>query len=324
MIPRLIGLGLALMLVSGSLASAPAGVRFFDGETWTRRDAPWPRRVVLLVHGLDEPGFVWDELAPALAKQGLRVARFDYANDGPIPGAADRLAAALRLLRAGGVHQVDVVAHSMGGLVARDMLTRDEHYAGEGAGPADLPAIDALIMLGTPNGGSALARLQCVSEAYEQLVRSATNGCLPQRDWSRDGRGEAADDLLPGSAFLAALNRRPLPAHTNLTIVAGRCVPLSKDELGACATWIDRATDRLPPKLRRWMRERGDDAGRTVLAAVSGVGDGVVTLDSARLEGVDDIVVVEANHIDMIADPLDTGRTPPAVAIVLERLSRVE
>ena len=56
--------------------------------------------------------------------------------------------------------------------------------------------------------------------------------------------------------------------------------------------------------------------------AVRGIGDGVVSIESARLPGVDDTVVVEANHLSMIVNLLRSDSTPPAIPIVLERLAR--
>jgi hypothetical protein len=112
---------------------------------------PVPRRVIVLVHGLDDPGWMWRDMVPALRGAGHDVARMEYLNDGPIDEAADLLAWSLLALRAAGVEHVDVVAHSMGGLVTRDVLTRPAYYDGDGRGDERLPAIRRLIMCGTPN-----------------------------------------------------------------------------------------------------------------------------------------------------------------------------
>ena len=52
-------------------------------------------RVVMLVHGLDEPGGIWDQLAPALVADGHTVVRFEYANDQAIAISAGDLIEAL-------------------------------------------------------------------------------------------------------------------------------------------------------------------------------------------------------------------------------------
>jgi hypothetical protein len=65
-------------------------------------------------------------------------------------------------------------------------------------------------------------------------------------------------------------------------------------------------------------------SGEAVKAALgdlaTAVGDGCVTVESARLEGVADFVVIQADHIGMIHDYLNSGLTPPAIPIVLDRL----
>ena len=59
----------------------------------------------------------------------------------------------------------------------------------------------------------------------------------------------------------------------------------------------DNSTDWL----RKWVRDAEANKAKSMLAAaVRGLGDGIVTLKSAKLEGVEDIVEVEANHISMI------------------------
>ena len=82
--------------------------------------------------------------------------------------------------------------------------------------------------------------------------------------------------------------------------------------------------------LDRLQRLAGDDApvglsgvSRALQAMVNGLGDGIVSINSARLEGVTDIVTVEADHIGLIANVIPSDRTPPAIPIVLDRLETV-
>ncbi len=75
-----------------------------------------------------------------------------------------------------------------------------------------------------------------------------------------------------------------------------------------------------------WLRDlvTGSEASlaaSAIGAAIGGIGDGVVTLDSARLEGVDDVVVVQADHVGLIVNAVPShDRRPPAIDPVLERL----
>jgi hypothetical protein len=63
--------------------SRQLGLRLLTAAQDPEKDAPaWgplpertPARLVLLVHGMDEPGGIWDDLAPALAAAGHAVAR---------------------------------------------------------------------------------------------------------------------------------------------------------------------------------------------------------------------------------------------------------
>lgn len=298
-------------------ALAPAtGVRWFaedegllnadwiDHDDWVDRGAsrPLPADLVLLVHGLDEPGGIWDALAPAIHEAGYPVARFDYPNDQPVADSAAVMHEALVRLRAAGVRRIAVVAHSMGGLVTRDVLTRT---AWQPQPTPTTPAIPLLITLGTPHAGSPWARWQPIAEAREQIQRWAES---PDRDpsllfgWNADGLGEAAIDLRPGSPFLTDLNSRPRPPETRIVCVVAILPELPEDA----------PMDAIPGYARA-------------------LGDGVVPAESAVLEGADRVARVRANHRSMVR-PVEIGAfiretlgvapspTPPAIPIVLEEL----
>ena len=272
-------------------------------------------RAVVLVHGLDDPGWMWRDVSPPLLDAGHVVLRFEYPNDQPIADSADFLAASLQDLRTIGIVEVDIVAHSMGGLVSRDVLTRTAYYNGDGSGRGRFPAVDRLIMLGTPNHGSAMVRLRSVAELREQVYRWLS-GEWSWQDSLDDGAGEAGRDLLPGSDFLRRLNGRPHPAHTSYTIVAGQLSPVSEKELATLAKRVEA--------LARTMGIQDTAGSRLATSmfqeAVRGIGDGIVSIESARLLGVDDLIVVKANHLSMIVNVFPSDSVPPAIPIVLERL----
>jgi pimeloyl-ACP methyl ester carboxylesterase len=282
-----------------------------------------PSRVVVLIHGLDDPGFMWRDLIPALRGRGLTVARFEYPNDGPISDSADLFAAALRELRNRDVETVDIVAHSMGGLVTRDVLTRKAYYDGDGAGTEDLPAVDRFIMLGTPNHGSNMARLRGLGELREHLYR-AFNGDVPAFSFGEDGDGEAAIDLLPDSDFLRRLNARPLPTHTAFSIVAAQWSPLDGSDVKSLVRNVQEFAGSTNSS--QWLRDLansgdGESAAALMTEAVNGLGDGCVTIDSTRIQGVEDFEVVRGNHLSMIVNITSKDVVPPAVPIVVNRLT---
>ncbi|HWB20832.1 MAG TPA: alpha/beta fold hydrolase [Phycisphaerales bacterium] len=281
---------------------------------------------VVLVHGLDNPGFIWRDIIPILQDAGYAVVRFDYPNDGPIEQSADLFADELRKLREHGVKSVDVIAHSMGGLVTRDLLTRSELYGSNGGGNTSLPAIDRFIMVGTPNHGSEMAHLHPVAELGEQLIRiAALNGTWD--GFSADGNGEAEPELFPDSEFLKNLNSRPLPSHTKMTIVAGRWLGSQSSAVQTVSAGIDHAltSEHAPSQVRDFVSQHGlcfKLLTQHLLAkAADDLGDGVVTLDSAKLDGVTDFNVVTANHVGLLfGDPMDSSSS--ALAIILDRLSK--
>jgi pimeloyl-ACP methyl ester carboxylesterase len=270
-----------------------------------------PAHVVLLVHGLDEMGCVWDFAAPMIAGAGYSVARFDYRNDQAIARSAEDLTAALAALHARGVNRVDIIGHSMGGLVAREALTRPGLYGGAGSGRAGLPDVGRLIMIGTPNRGAPLARFQAVTEAREQLLRLIDSDRMSVRELAgflRDGRGEAADDLLPGSAFLTQLNARPLPEGVEITLISG-------DAAGLRGSAVERALGSAV--LASTLGVDGQAVLRRKVAALAdALGDGVVSADAMALAGVTDVVALHGTHRSIVSGSLSA----PAIGVILERL----
>ena len=265
----------------------------------------WPGdRVVLLVHGLDEPGGIWDEVAPALLDAGYVVARYDYPNDQPVVTSAEGLVEWMRVLSEIGVERVDIVAHSMGGLVSREALTNPE--MGASSGFIEGVEIGRLILCGTPNEGSAWAKLRGVAEVRERLTRWLASDEMDLTilgGLGVDDRGRAGVDLLPGSAFLESLNAREMPSSVSVTCIVGRVVDPVKT-MGLASA--DQAADAL--------------------------GDGVVSVQSAMLDGCDDVVHLVANHRSMIRTvEIEEGwRTmvgseraprPEGISVILDRLA---
>ena len=63
-----------------------------------------------------------------------------------------------------------------------------------------------------------------------------------------------------------------------------------------------------------------DDLESMLLSMTHGLGDGLVTLASARLEGVP-LVTVSGNHLSMIRNISESNsRIPPAISVILNRL----
>lgn len=262
---------------------------------------------ILLIHGLDEPGTIWDDLLPALESAGEQVMEFIYPNDQGIEQSADALAEHWSALPAG--PPVILIGHSMGGLVARDFVSRLRHPVGMPAHVSG-PAVSGLILLGTPNQGSEWARLRVWLELRDQFTT------LHKERFSlfaalRDGMGEAKIDLRPGSDFLETLNRRPWPSEVPIRTIAGRLLtPLDPSEDFA-AIAAAAHSDLLAHRLADWWSSLGED-----------LGDGVVSLESVQVPGGPPPLLVEASHRGMLMRLLPDDPQPPAIAPILEILEQ--
>ena len=151
------------------------------------------RHVVVLLHGWAG----WSRMLLSLEhhlqdRLGRRVVRAQIGRGlDCIRGCAERANSALqRLAEQGPLDAVDLVGHSMGGLVATELLKSLDRGR----------RVRSVITLGTPHRGSPLARLGA-------RVLRGLSGSLEQ--------------MLPEAEFLRALHAQPLPRGTALYSVAG-------------------------------------------------------------------------------------------------------
>jgi len=294
--------------------SETIGLFFFEADQKAPPRAIADRPSVILIHGLDDPGRVWQDLAPELVKQKFNVWLMRYPNDQPVVESARLFFEALQGLEEQRIDRISIVAHSMGGLVSREMLTRPEIDYNASARNRQVPEVVALIMVGTPNHGSQLARLRVFTEMRDQLVRM-TKGEINWLGWIIDGAGEAKIDLLPGSRFLTELNARAHPEGVHMLIIAGITSPWSEKDINR---WVDNLRESAPDDKKKWV----DELGKNMLALTRGLGDGLVTVESTRLEGVPHRIV-DGNHLSIIRNiTSDSRRIPPAVPIIIDQLKR--
>lgn len=267
---------------------------------------------IVLVHGLDDPGKVWRSLAPELLEKGHQVWLMNYPNDQPVGESADLLFKEFEKIKSFGVHQVSIVAHSMGGLVSREMLTRPSLNYHLVMQKGQVPRVDMLIMVGTPNHGSQMARFRMFSEVRDHFAR-LTKG---EADWLGmvlDGAGEAKIDLLPGSRFLAELNARPHPQNVDQFVIAGILSPRQASDI---SQWKEDIEAKLP----EYRQAQVDALGKHMIDMAHGLGDGLVTVESTRLDGVPHRTVA-GTHLSMIRNiTAGSRRIPPAVPIVVDQL----
>jgi pimeloyl-ACP methyl ester carboxylesterase len=270
---------------------------------------------VVLIHGLDDPGKVWMNLAPVLTGKDTNVWQLRYPNDQPIVDSARFFYDQLKRLKQLGISEIAIVAHSMGGLVSREMLTNPQMAYTEKTSTGDVPRVTGLIMVGTPNHGSELARFRVFGEIREQWVNMVKGRGHILRG-ILDGAGEAKIDLIPNSQFLKSLNKRPHPEGVRMLIIAGDISP-----------WDGRDIDRFLESTRKYTPTAGQKMLVEIAAFLKsmsgGLGDGLVTVKSTRLDGTDH-QTVHGTHLSMIRNiSKESSRIPPAVPLIIEYLGQM-
>lgn len=275
-----------------------------------------PASSIVLIHGLDDPGKVWQDLTPALLNEGYDVWQFEYPNDQPLAESTSLFFDELTKLRSHGSSRIDIVAHSMGGLITRDLLTNATIDFPGASEEQRVPLVDIFIMVGTPNHGSPIVKLRFFAEVRDHLARLAKG----QANWLNsifDGAGEAKIDLLPGSQFLNELNSRPHPEGITQLIIAGVTSPWDQEELTGL---LDTYSQKLPG-----ISSQDLDAVKTAVASMTdGLGDGLVSVESTKLPGIPHMTV-KGTHLTMIRNVTnDSERTPPAIPIIMKQLQMRE
>ncbi len=260
----------------------------------------------ILLHGLDEPGGIWDELVPALDEAGFNAWEFRYPNDQAIDRSADLLAEHWPELDS--AQPPVLIGHSMGGLVIRDFVTR--HLEPQGSDPEiHGPSVRAVIQVAPPNQGSDWARLRAWLEIREWIadIRAQRFSLFAGL---RDGTGAAKIDLRPDSRFLAELNEREWPKDIPIRIIGGQ---LSEPTPGMIAGVEALADDLDAPELADELEQMWSQLG-------GDLGDGVVPVESLPLPEAPEPVIVPASHRGLLVTLPLTETEPPAIEIIVEWL----
>jgi pimeloyl-ACP methyl ester carboxylesterase len=258
------------------------------------------RPMVVLMHGLDCNRRNWCAMTNLLVEEGYQVTYFTYPSDQPLADSAKFFAQHMQALRETfPTMRVDIVAHSMGGLVAREYVEGPEYAGG----------IEHLILIAPPNHGSRWAgyRLALEAEEHYYLWRNE-----PNWNWTwmiTDGLGEAGRDLKPDSEFLTTLNARDRRESVKYTIIAGFRHPAYR----MAANAVDRTTTWIPDRISHWWGVR--HCGRALENAANHLNehqsdcDGPVSMASTELDGVDDHILLPADHTTLY---YGWGDEPPA------------
>jgi hypothetical protein len=118
-----------------------------------------------------------------------------------------------------------------------------------------------------------------------------------------EGMGEAAQDMLPGSAFLTGVNRRPRRRGVAYHIVAGDVGFLTRDARAQIEARVE-LVNRNAGIFGRLTQAATADLPDLLDELTDGTGVGCVAVERTRLEGVGDHVILHANHAELIRAPL--------------------
>jgi pimeloyl-ACP methyl ester carboxylesterase len=303
----------SLLLLSAAPAERPKAAGGFRARASYQANDP-ARPTVCLIHGMNSSSGSFVHMIPSLEAAGFGVVVYDYRFNRDLDRLAPEFLRDWRAFRkqVGERRPWAIVTHSMGALLARWYVEGDD-YAGD---------VSDLLMIAPPHGGSAVARAQTLFQIIE--AAQAANGPKARaRVPFADGLGEAADDLLPGSAFLEALNARPRRQGVRYSILAGDRGFLTAEDRARVEARI-RVLTSSGGLLGGLSRLAAGDVKRQLDELTDGTGDGCVAVASTRLEGVADHQILHADHVTLIRGPLFYPDPGPVVCMefVLKRLEQ--
>lgn len=176
---------------------------FFDRQRQRFTVEPQARHIVLLIHGLGRSADAFNQMQEALRQAGYDAASVNYPSTRQsITAHAANLEHLIDALE--DVDTISFVTHSMGGLVIRDMLSRDSAWKSR-------LQVHRIVMIAPPNQGSHLAERLRRVPGYQFLtgesgreLSSGVASMLPTPDAEfgiiAGGRGNDVgfNPLLPG------------------------------------------------------------------------------------------------------------------------------
>ncbi len=135
-----------------------------------QRLPPMSGKAVILIHGIGRSSKCFSGMAKTLSEDGYTVIAFDYPSTRiPIPDSAEYLHSVLQSLDR--IDSIDVVCHSMGGLLLRAHLMQHKE-----------PRFRRAVMLGVPNKGAQIADFLKKNSLFKLVMGPAGQQLVTGKD----------------------------------------------------------------------------------------------------------------------------------------------
>gem|GEM_PF-966369 len=258
---------------------------------------------LIFIHGMDSGPFHFEAVGKRLSNIGYRVFLFEYPNDGGVVPAATELTNRIRRMSPQERGDISLIGYSMGGVIGRHCIEAPEFYS---------VGIKRFIAFAAPFKGSELAPFRSwltLQESPQKFIASSLG--------LTKGGGQAGIDLKPGSAYLrqtAGWQRHPKVTYSS---IAGNKPFVDAQDLVDLKATLDAIG------FNQAIRDYGNSALAAAASAGPGKGDGAVAIDSTRLAGVRDHIILDLSHPDFLyAD--DPSHVIPAYAELIKRLPKIQ
>jgi pimeloyl-ACP methyl ester carboxylesterase len=274
-------------------------------KDWKTRTAQRP--LVVFIHGLQSEPAAFDDFRAYVRDQGFATSAAGYDYNQSIATSAEMIHALIEseLPSSESSLTISLVGHSMGGLVAREMV--------EGIEKCD-SRIGQLITLASPHHGSSWATLPPMLNLFKGDGLSETDlvDVLLHQPSS-----PGFCDLIPGSPCMKAMEARSRRDDIRYTSVIGTSSPMDSQEVRSLRLTLQQL-DR-DGSFVRLIRPRIAPLLSDFSEIDSGTGDGMVSVTSATLPGIADNVSVSRSHFEMVRKPAD-AKSNEVWDLVLSRL----
>ena len=295
-------LGAALREQANQQDDRETGLSPFDDSS----DLKEANHVVVLVHGFNSSTDYMGALAKRIKSTGSKkstvaVAKFEYLSRNGVQAAADLLDQELDTLIEGNPDcEISIVTHSMGGIVSRAVIEAEAF---------DIPQVKRIIMIAPPNHGTNLALLPTGADRFENVLAKIDRTGIRRalRTFVAEAN-VAVEDLRPDSELLKTLNQGKRNAAIDYSILLGDAGVLSSSDSQFLHKLVKQMGDSKEQEFVKAGKELNAFMDLLSPELLAKTGDGVVSLESGKLEGVEDVAVLGFQHSDLLRGNAKTQR----------------